>query len=186
MEKKSIEFKALKPIRKEFNEQEIIIESYIPIEIRKVLMKYYIESMFSDKQVDDRYYESELGLILGIIDFQTNIDIEKLSLDNIMASGLFDLIRSNIINYDDLKSEIYEVVELIKNEKSIGNTIDKLAFSITNFLGKLSEVDLSKEGISELLKAFDKQKNEYNKINDPSKYVEVPIAKTRKKKDIVQ
>ena len=188
MDKKNIEIKATKPIKIDFQDQEILISPYMLFDTKNTLMKDYIESFFSGNNTAKKYLESEYVLALGIIDLQTNINIEGLSLNDVIDSGLWEIVKSNIANYKDFKLEINEVVKLIREdvsiEKSIGNKFDKLSDGITNFLNKISEVDLSKEGISKLLDAIEEQKNEYNKIVDPSKVVEKP--KTRKKKEILQ
>ena len=199
MEKKSIEIKkTAKPIVVEFQGQEITVLPYLTLETKKTLMMYYLSTMNDYNPIEDNFLVAENSLILGIIDHQTDIEIDnifhrvenenvKVSIDEIISSGLWDLVKANLVNLAEFKIEIDKVVKLAREDiaiqKSVGMTFDKLSNGIMNFLSKISEVDLSKEGVSKILEALDQQKDEYNKIVDPSKVKE---SKPRKKKEILQ
>jgi len=188
VEKQTINIVAIKPVAIEYREQTIKVIPYLDLKSKVELMKSYVEEFFSNTNITSTYMIAQYSLILGIVDYQTDIDITNLDVDDIINSGLWDQIKYHILNYDEFKNEIGEVVKFMREnivvENSVGNVLSNLSMNLTNFLTKISEIDLSKEGVTKILEALNEQKNEYNKIVDPSKVVEIP--KTRKKKELLQ
>ena len=82
MEKIKIEIKELEPVKFSYNEQEIFVNSQLSLSDKMTLFRNYIDVYFRDGEIGDNYIEARYGLILGITDLCTNIEIESLNLDN--------------------------------------------------------------------------------------------------------
>jgi hypothetical protein len=160
----------------------IIINPYISVENVIEIITSYVESYFGEDNPATNYIEAEYSKILGLIELQTNISIDNLDLDEILGSGLWNEVEKNLVNLSELNNMIYRITRMMEDKKSIGVSFDKLVNDISGFIEKISDVDLSSSGISELLKKLNYEKNEINKIIDPSKVVE-SVKKTRRSKN---
>lgn len=185
MEKINIIFSDIKPVRIEFGDNTIEIKKRIPLETRTNLTKWYIDAMLDEtKSLADRFWEAEMTLLLGIVDVCTNIAISfeehAIDVEKLIASGLWDEIKKNIVDYDDFRNELIYVVGLaIENKRtqnSVGSLAEDLMVKVTDFLNKISEMDLSEDGVGKLLKKFDETINGFN-----DKYVAPPKVKAKKK-----
>jgi hypothetical protein len=190
LEKNSLTIEPADTVSFNFQKQEIKVFPYVSVTNKQLFMHYYLDAMVEDKPLDVKYLQAEYTIVLAIVDNLTNISITDLDIDLVISSGLWDKIKSRIVNYDEFKSEINEVVKMMREdvalEKSIGTVLDKTSASITNFLSNISNVDLSKEGVSKILEALNFEKNELNKIVDPSKVTEPVTPKKKAKKEILQ
>jgi len=177
MEKIKITLRPIRNSKIELNENEIEFTPYINTQQRYLLMADFIETLFLDDDVVRNYTVAKNSLILGIIDFVSNIDVSSVSLDMIIGSGLWDRMSKEIKNYESFMAEIAEAVKYYRDSKeSFAPMIEKAGALIE----KISSVDLSQEGVSDLLKLVDEKINETKIITDPSK------AKPRTKKSVVQ
>jgi hypothetical protein len=96
----------------------------------------------------------------------------------VFATGLWDAVKSHIKNYNDIRSDIARLVSQHNQDASVGVVLDKISEKISTTLDKLSELDISEEGIARLFKEFNRVVDDADK-----KYTMKPKApSTRKKK----
>jgi hypothetical protein len=180
MEKQKINIRPEKNIILDFQGNEIIIEPYIKLSNKFVLMETYLDGFFDEtSNMASRYLKAKNSCILGIIDLQTNIDISNLNIDLVLGSKLWDAIKIKISNYEELETEINTVVKYILDQKSISVSFDRIALQISQFMDKISQLDLSKEGMAELFKTLDIERNKINEIVNPSLVPDKPKRKTK-------
>ena len=188
MEKKDIKLSMPKIKKFDFQDERIEVNPYINLENKYVLLNNYIQVLNNPEYDETRkYVEAEYGVKLGIIDLQTNINIENLDIDMILSSGLFDAVASTIVNYNEMWGDIAEIVNRVNDSKSASIAFVKMTDKVIEALDKISKIDLSPEAIQKLLSAFNEQKQEL------SKYIPVvtagekapSVSKRKSKKDIV-
>jgi hypothetical protein len=185
MEKEKISLKKSEVISFEFGKMDIKVEPYLSMMQKTVLIKSYLESYFGEGDFVENYMIAENGNILGILDLCTNIDVQDISLDNVVSSGLWYKIRDNILNYSEFTGDLWKVVDKIKKqnelEKSIGNSFDRMSNAVIQFLSKVSELDLSNEGINKLVGELKNTTNKYEEKFDSKKVIlPIPEKKVRK------
>jgi hypothetical protein len=164
IEKSKIILKSEDFIKIDHNGQEIIVNPYISLTTKTILFRNYIESYYKIGDIVNNFLDAKYSLILGIIDLCTNISLENIDIDALISSGVWDKIRINIKNYNDVTADLYIILKFIseKNsmEKSMSSTFDKLSESIINFMHNL---DLSSDGINSLIKELNKETSEFDK-----------------------
>lgn len=196
MEKIEVTLRPVKTVKFDFQDYEIIIDPHINLVNQIALMRDYLEVISDEGEpIVSRCANAEYGFILGVVDYNTNIKLSKVSdegvevstvsIDDIIGSGLWYKIENSIENLDYIRKEIVKIVAYNREsdalEKSIGYNFDYLVNVVTNFIGKISELDLSKEGIAELFQVLQKAQDEYNTIVDPSKVEKKPSTKRKTK-----
>jgi hypothetical protein len=135
-----------------FQKLDIIVRPYINMENKYVLIDGYANVLKNDEYDDTRkYVEAEYALKLGIVDKQTNINIETIDIDKILSSGLFDKVIENVTNYQELREDIAEIVNRVNDSKSVSVALVKLTDKVIETLEKINQLDLSQEGITTLL-----------------------------------
>ena len=163
MEKIKIEIKELEPVKFSYNEQEIFVNSQLSLSDKMTLFRNYIDVYFRDGDIGDNYIEARYGLILGITDLCTNIDIDALNLDDYVGS-LWKEVYSKITNYNEFMSDIYNITKSISDNnaavKSVGGVLDKFTNEFMNFI---KTVDLSSDGIQKLISEFKTETTDFNK-----------------------
>jgi hypothetical protein len=169
-----------------FKKDDILILPYIPQSVKLDLAKQYISFMFSSNNIVDNYYCAEWGLILGILKECTNIETSQDNFNDIISSGLWDQVKSKIENYDEFRNDLKEIFknesEKRISEKSLGQVLDKVSNGILEFLNKIGEVDLSQEGVANLVEKLNTVTNDIeqkfpgaiNKVKKPRKKRETP------------
>ncbi len=123
----------------------IKIKPYINATNKKIIIQNYFEKVSENN--DDQYLIAEYGLILGILDLQTNLDVEHFAIDQIFDSGLWYKIKPMILNLD----ELYDDIAKIKTSQSISNKFSNILTEVEKLVMGLANVDLSEEGIEKLL-----------------------------------
>ena len=103
-------------------------------------------------------------MIIGILSSNTNVDYDVENFDNIVNGGLWNLIKSNIDNYDEFISDLKNIVDYEYQKRSIGNSINKLANKTIDLINYIGTLDLSEEGISKLLKSIQDKTDELKNI----------------------
>lgn len=175
MEKITFDFIPHKNVRVELQGQDIVIDPHISLATKKVLTTDYIETFFdeNDQDVVSRFVKAEYVIMLGIIDVNTNVDISNIGVDLIISSGLWNIVKQNIKNYDAFYADLMYMVSYVREQKaleqSIGQSLDRIMDDVNSLIDKLLSVDFSKEGISDLLKTLNAEKESINEIVDPSK-----------------
>lgn len=175
MEKSTFEFHPNKNVRIDFQGHDIVIDPNISIATKKVLTTDYIETFFdeNDQDVVSRFVKAEYVIMLGIIDVNTNVDISNIGVDLIISSGLWNIVKQNIKNYDAFYADLMYLVSYVREQKaleqSVGQSLDRIMDDVNALIDKLLNVDFSKEGIADLLKTLNVEKDNINEIVDPSK-----------------
>jgi len=180
-----IVFAVGKMVRFDFNDSEIIVDPYITIANVENIVSTYCDCYFGETTNISNYSKAEYSKIISILEYQTNIDVVAVDLDSLLRSGLFDEIVNRIKNYYNLNDAIERAVRMETEKRSIGIKFDELSNKIIGFVNKISEVDLSNEGIVELLKKLNTEIDETNKIVNPSLVAEPKTTKRKTKKDMV-
>lgn len=138
----------------------IKVKSFLSLTDQLSLTTVYLEEYFSKEE--DRILKSEYKVFLGVIDFCTDINIEKLFIDDIFKNyKLWEEIKSKIKNYGDFRALLARTVDEIKEtkrlEKSLGNVLESLFEKMQSVLNtEISPESIEK--IQELLKDIDKSK----------------------------
>jgi hypothetical protein len=171
-----------------FQDNPIEVNPYINLENKYTLLNNYA-NVLNNVSYDEtrKYVEAEYGVKLGIIDLQTNINVENLEIDKILSSGLFDKVIENITNYFELREDIAEIVDRVNNSKSASIAFVKMTDKVIEFLDTISKVDLSQEGITNLLSSLNAPLEEVKKFYPVVQSGEkIPtVSKRKSKKDIV-
>ena len=161
MDKVKFSFDSKKEKIIEFQEKNIAILPYLKESTKLELSKNCIEALFDpNKSLSENYYQAKWFLIVGILAANTNIDYDAENFDNIVNCGLWDLVKSNIENYDEFISDLKNIVNLEHQNRSVGNTIDKLTIKIMEFFDYIETLDLSEEGIKKLVTTLEDKTSE--------------------------
>lgn len=159
-EKRVIEFEYKKNNKEDSEKviQKIEINPYATPSDKRVIANYAIQTSEDKTKTDensldvaDAYSKFEYGFIGGVLATMTNIDIEKLNIDDVVASGLWEDIKNSIVNYWELVSDIEKVydsrIREVNAESKLNKILDKLASILDNF----SEIDFSPENIKKMI-----------------------------------
>jgi hypothetical protein len=184
MDKNSFDIKPIPYVRFDIKGNEVIVDPYISMENKKALMQAYIDIMINeDVAWADRYVMAEYMLMGSIIELNTSFNTTGVLTNTLENSELWLMVRNNIRNYNEFKSEIETVVRYAREDIQSKNTTDaaftNLLLQVSKFLDKISQIDVSPEGVKSLMEALNYEKDEINKIVDPSK------VKTKKRKETV-
>jgi hypothetical protein len=151
MEKINVELKSKPEESFVFEGQMILVKPYVDIVGKNILIENYINSLSNTEDEIRGYIEAEYGMILGLLDLCTNVDIKGLEIDKIIDSGLWEQVRSKIVNYDELQKDIVNVKKVISENKSTSKMLSGLISKVSVFIDGLSKMDLSEEGIKSLV-----------------------------------
>jgi len=176
VEKIKLEFRESEIKTFSFNKQIISINPYISLDNKARLITNYINSFIDNTDKVMAYLEAEYGLILGILETNTNIDIEdmnKTDLDNLISSDLWYHIKQNVQNYQELRGDISSVLTDVRDDNSYRENFSILVESIVSFLDKVSRIDISEEAIKNLIASLN---DEAGKLNNY-----YPVVKTKKR-----
>lgn len=142
----------------EYNKQTIKVLRYIPLAVRYILTDSYANAIFDKSiRIGERYIQAENQIMLGIVDLCTNIDIDhdEFDIDEFIASGIYELITDRIQNYlsfmDDLYGFMSYAMKQYSGENTVSYKINELVDSVTSFLDRIGEVDLSVDGVAGLV-----------------------------------
>jgi hypothetical protein len=156
-----------------YNEQLFLVAQTLPIQTESDLVSLYISEYFGEEAIYINHIKAEEVLKLAIIDKCTNVNIDNVEVNDIIMSGLWDIVEKELPFYYQLREMIDGAVDHIKEEiaiqRSINGTLQRIELAITEFLNNISELDLSVDGIKEILSALGKEQEAIDKIIDPSK-----------------
>lgn len=137
--KKEIEFKAVDAVEVTFGNEKIKVKPYLSITDQVAILTVYLEEYFSNTNTG--VINSEFKLILAVLDYCTDMDVEKLSLNNIMANyKLWKEINSKIVNYGDFRALLARTIEEIKEQKRIEKSLGNIAEKVLEFINNLKDV----------------------------------------------
>ena len=142
----------------------IKVEPYISLENKMILFKNYVSSYFDTSDFVDNYINATYGLMLGIVDLCTNINVEKIDMNTFISSGLWKEIQTRIENYTDVRSDLYNIIKLYAEqrlaEQSMGTAFDKLAQNLIDFI---QSIDLSSEGVEKIISQLQETSKDFDK-----------------------
>ena len=144
---------------------EFKVAVYMSVAIQFILTNAYLDAYFNSdiENIEEMfisewdYIGAENVLMFEVISNLTDIliDDESPNLDNIIRNGVWDLIKSSIENYEEFRRCLDVMVEDAKREllskKSVGHVIDSLADKAMTIMSGFAELDLSEEGVKQLM-----------------------------------
>ena len=149
-----------------YGDKDIKVKKYINSKDMTIIVNSYFDFLMQqDSEVED-VLSAEYGMIIGVLDICTSIELEDCDkhLDMIIDSGLWEDIKSNISNFNELEKNISLVNEKIKKNGSFQNQIlsivDKLPelFSDDKIKGTLAELNKAKEEVSKFYPTIQTEK----------------------------
>ena len=167
----------------EFQKFDVEMLPYIPQPVKMEIVKNYLNFILEEGNIVDNYYAAEFSVILDIINRCTNIDTQKIDFEVVESSGLWDLIVTRLENYSELRQDIQAVLKQHFEQQSIENGLnklfEKLGDKLLGLLDKISKLDLSKEGVAELVGSLNQQIEKFDK-DFPNNGIVAPAKRKRK------
>ena len=117
-EKINISFPKRKTVTVSFNDSFVKIDPFISVNDRMDTIKTYIDALNKADDIVTGYVFAEYSLILSVLDKCTNINIEELLVDDAIESGLWNLVKQELKNYNSLLSDKETVLHMINNQQS--------------------------------------------------------------------
>jgi hypothetical protein len=113
--------------------------------INEYLNQYFYSPnhFVEDSEVD--FIGAEFYLIMSVVDKVTNIEVLKdgISIEEIIASGLWEIIKRRITNYAEFRAMLDRVISDKKEQlalaKSVGATIDRVVEKVEETLLNLAQ-----------------------------------------------
>jgi hypothetical protein len=167
IEKQKIKVTPMEWINMEFGKQgEFKIKPYLSLDNKEELAEIYIRHIFEKNEGEYSYILNEIraeySIVTGITNLCTDLSINfsdgSAGADALIGSGLWDVIKKQIINYDDFRKELSDILNHIKEdnilERSIGTTFDKVADAVMELIEQFSHADISDEGMKKAAETF--------------------------------
>ena len=173
-------------------------EAYISLENKMLLLYDYARTLYNalsgfvveGKDIVDAYVTAEYTLILGIVQLCTNLSVEgdnPIEINDLIGSGLWNIIRTRIKNYDDLRKDIDSIEKLMFEKIKYDNMTN---VKLNNIFDKISSVldNFSNFNVDEFSKKMGEFQEELKKLNETvpgitSSQVS-PKRKTKKESDL--
>lgn len=158
MEKIKISLKTPKNEQIEFREQVIDIVPFLSVEDQIALIKGYITDYFSQSDLmalERDVLMAEYGLMLGIVDRCTSIDVESLNINELLYnSDLYNRILEKILNYNSFRKILDMSLNAVLSERieqmSIGRVVDGLYYKISSLLDDLANTTFDDTAIEKV------------------------------------
>ena len=162
MDKKKISLESPKNVNLTYGETVIKVKPFISMEEQVELIRNYIEQYFQVSPLlntEKNYLMAEYGLMLAIVDMCTDImlfenDKPILTIDEILATDLWDTIRNKIVNYYEFSEKLNRIVSDIKQENeskmSLGYVLDGLAERVENAISSLMTFEPTEENMGKI------------------------------------
>lgn len=160
MDKIKLEFKLPRRKTVKYKEVEISLLPFLDMAQQVYLINSYVENYFeiTEESVIDNteynYIEAEYKLKNMIFQMLTNIDIESITNDIYVEPELWEVISSNIKNFENFRNTLDIVVQDIKEQlvlqNSVGKVLHDLIQKVYEILDKFS--DMSPEELEKLQK----------------------------------
>jgi len=194
IEKQKIKVAPMEWISMEFGKQgEFKIKPYLSLDDKEDLVEVYIKHIFEKNEGEYSYVLNEIraeySIVTGITNRCTDLSVKfsdgSDGADALIGSGLWEVIKKQIVNYDDFRKELSNILNHIKEdnalERSIGTTFDKVAEAVMGLIEQFSQADISDEGMKKAAETF-KSSLETLQIESPIPPVPsiVPEKKIRK------
>jgi hypothetical protein len=139
-----------------FQKNDIEVMQYIPQASMLEIGKDFVNlSLIDSEGVVEGYYSAYWSVIMGILQECTNVNVNEKNFDSIISSGLWDEIRARIKNYEEfmigLDKILQREIEIRTLESGLGKSLDEITNGVLGFLNKIGELDLSQDGINNLV-----------------------------------
>jgi hypothetical protein len=174
-----------------FQDKIISVKPYISQEVQYNLAQEYISIMFADNDFVKNYYSAEWYVILNIVDQCTDLMViekdekDNIDIDTLVSSGLWYDIKNKIENYNEFREFLKEMCQSVKEEraleKSFGQALDKITNKVIEFIDKIGNVDLSQEGVANLVSGLNSQVEKF-KTDFPTSVATAPTKAKRQYK----
>ena len=171
--------------------KKIVVKKYIDLKSKGKIIKNFISQMQKDDEVTNEYYSAQYGLITDVLEQNTNInmadfDEDITKLDLLMASGLWETIKSKITNFNEVTLDISSVMEIYKYKNSAESNFNLLVKKLTQLIENVAKLDLNPQAIQELLAKFKAESDKVKEIVPVVKPVEAigetPISEKKVRK----
>ena len=147
-------------VEEEWKGNTIKIKKYISEGDQVFLYKTYVDIYFENTDPATRYLSANYSMVLAVINLCTNINTQDLVLSDVISSGLWALIRKNIVNYNYVMKDIEKLAEMISKEKQIASG---LGFALESVVAKVVSAiensnitdDNIKESVGKLLEGIE-------------------------------
>jgi predicted RNase H-like nuclease (RuvC/YqgF family) len=144
----------------------IEIYPYMSLNNKLEIIGSYVDTLFKGNDIGDNYITAEYILMLSVIDKCTNININDSDIiGHPSFSGLWESIKSNIKNYSEFRNELDKIVELKQKDKSVSAELNRIVYKISGFINELSKMDLSENGIKQLLETYGELTSNIDDLN---------------------
>ena len=176
MEKTDIKISSKEMTIIPFGEGIIKISPYIALSDKLIIIKNYISCLQDDSDLSVSYLKAEYGLILGVFNFNTSIDVNNVSVEDLVGSGLWDKVKEKIENYVEFRQQIMEVYNLTKESNNSWK-------HIFEYISTWVDSQLSSDKLKNLSAELAKETKKIDKYYPTAKEPEVfPVAKRVAKK----
>lgn len=152
-----------------YSDETILVKTFIDQDDKVTLYQNYVDQFFGDEELPvSRFLSCKYSLMLGVLALCTNIDIGSEGknlpdLDQIEACGLWDKIIEEIINYNQVKKDLYALTKMISEERlaqnSIGKIVDSVYQKIVEFIDN-ADMEKIEEIMSEFKEGIKKLEND--------------------------
>lgn len=146
-EKVNIKFPGMEKQLIRYKGQDVLVEPYITISAQTQLIREYFAFLFDDlgNDLPARYIIAEHALILGIINYQTNIELDNVDADQLFASDLWGAVRKEILNYESFRQKLDNAIKFYQKElaleKSVGTVLEDISAKVIAFVDKISNMN---------------------------------------------
>jgi len=185
MEKIKVDFPEKEVVKFYFGKNEILVNKYLSLDVKYLLINNFAESLILSKYNDNMFWEKYVSakyeLILGIVDKCTNVDISQDDIiENLISTGLWDRISSNIKNLSEFQCELDEILDYSFTLREIeSNSMSKIGEKISEFINKVSEIDFSSEAVKQLIEELNKGRNTLSEIYPTIKEKKITKRRSR-------
>jgi hypothetical protein len=162
-----------------WGESGVVVKPYMNMSDKMLILKAYFDPANVSEDKIGEYISCEYGTMLAVLDTLTNFNIQDIDIDNIVDSGLWDKVKSNIKNIGELYSDIEKIKKNLQEEKSLEGKLNSIVDKASVLLAKASNLDLSEQGIQQLLGKFDEVKKDisaYYPNVSTSSTLETPVV----------
>lgn len=168
-------------VRVDFEGKYVFVKPFINVLDEATYIKKYVDTYFNEINFIDDYLEAEWTLMLSLIGEMTNFEIkENIKLNTLIDSGLWEVVKSNIKNYNDFREKLTIVIdhENKKREldKSVGAILENISDKIMVFLDKVMEIDVSSDGTKKLVEELKSTMENFDNT-----FGQTPSGKTSRK-----
>lgn len=183
MEKIKLVFPEVEKVGLEFNGQNINVSRYASPSDECAIANYAVQTSESEDEIGEnnlpdieKLSKFEYGFIGGVLETMTDIDIQDINIDVVVASGLWAKVKSSILNYHDLVAFVEKVSK--DRKENLESKLNKLVDNVGGFIENVSKMDWSAENLKSMVEQIGIGKEEFGKIypvvQDDANKVEKP------------